>query len=60
MLKEVLLVAGAAGAGEFLVRKFGTSIEAKLVQMKIPPTVGHAAVVGGFAAIAFLAARAIF
>lgn len=54
MMKEVLIVAGSAALGEFLAQKFGTTIEAKAVSMKIPPTVAHMAVVGGAAALGFV------
>lgn len=60
MWKEVAFVAGAAALGEYASRKWGTSIEAKAIEMKIPPTLAHAAVVGGFAAAGFAVAKALF
>lgn len=60
MWKDVMFVAGAAALGEYGARKWGASIEAKAVEMKIPPTFAHAAVVGGAAALGFLVVKAIF
>lgn len=60
MWKDVLLIAGSAALGEYLSRKYGASIEAKAVEMKIPATLAHGAVVGGFAAGGYFVAKAIF
>jgi hypothetical protein len=60
MWKDVAIVAGAAALGEFGARKFGAHIEAKAIEMKIPPPLAHAAVVGGAAALGFLVVKAIF
>ena len=50
MLKEILMVGAAAAIGEYADQKFGASIEAQAVKMKVPPAIAHAAVVGAFAA----------
>lgn len=60
MLKEVLIVGGSAAVGELIVQKFGSSIEAKAVSMKIPPTVAHMAVVGSAAALGYVLLKAVF
>jgi hypothetical protein len=60
MWKDVAIVAIAAGLGEFGARKYGTAIEAKAVEMKIPTSVAHAAVVGGFAAASFFVVKAVW
>lgn len=59
-MKEALIVGGAAMAGEFIVQKFGATIEQKAVEMKIPPTVAHMAIVGGAAMLGFVVLRAVF
>ncbi len=59
MWKEIAFVAGAAALGEWATRKWGSSIEQKAIEMKVPPTVAHAAVVGGFAAAGYGLAKAI-
>jgi hypothetical protein len=59
MWKDILFVGGAAALGEYLSRTYGTTIKAKAVEMKIPPTVAHAAVVGGAAAGAFFVLKAV-
>ncbi len=60
MWKEALIVGIAAGLGEYGARKFGATIEQKAVEMKIPPTVAHATVVGGAAILGFMVVKAIF
>jgi hypothetical protein len=60
MWKDVLIVGVAAGLGEYGARKFGASIEAKAVEMKVPPAAAHALVVGGAAVVGFLVVKAIF
>ncbi len=60
MLKEVLIVGGSAALGEFIVQKFGATIEAKAVAMKVPPTVAHMAIVGGSAALGYVVLKAVF
>lgn len=59
MWKDALIVGAAAALGEYGARKFGTTIEAKAVEMKLPPAVAHAAVVGGAAVLGFLVVKAI-
>jgi fluoride ion exporter CrcB/FEX len=59
MWKDVAFVAAAAALGEYASRKWGGKIEQKALEMKIPPAVAHAAVVGSFAAGAFFAFKAI-
>lgn len=59
MWKDVLIVGAAAAIGEYGARKFGTSIEAKAVEMKVPPAVAHAAIVGGAAALGYLVVKAV-
>ena len=59
-MKEVLFVAGAAALGEYLRGKFGANIEKMAIDAKIPPTVAHVAIVGGAAALGFVALRAVF
>lgn len=59
MWKDVLIVAAAAAGGEYLSRRFGSQIEAKAVELKIPPTIAHAAVVGGSAATTYFVIKAI-
>lgn len=59
MVKEALVVGVSAAAGEFVARKYGTSIEAKAVEMKIPAALAHAAVVGTFAVGGYLIAKAV-
>ena len=44
------MVGAAAAIGEYADQKFGASIEAQAVKMKVPPAIAHAAVVGAFAA----------
>jgi hypothetical protein len=60
MWKDVAFVAGAAALGEYASRKWGGAITAKAVEMKVPPAVAHAAVVGGCAAGGFFLLKAIF
>ena len=60
MWKEALFVGVAAGLGEYGARKFGGTIEKKAVEMKIPPAVAHAAVVGGAAILGFMLVKAVF
>ncbi len=59
MWKDIAFVAGAAALGEYASRKWGASIEAKAVEMKIPTSIAHAAVVGGFAAGGYALAKAV-
>lgn len=59
MIKEAAVVGLSAAAGEFVSRKYGASIEAKAVAMKIPPALAHGAVVGAFAVAGYLAIKAI-
>lgn len=59
MWKDALIIGAVAGLGEFGARKFGTQIEAKAIEMKIPTPVAHAAVVGGFAVGAYLLVKAV-
>lgn len=59
MWKDALIVAAAAGGGEWLSRKYGSAIEAKAVEMKLPVSLAHAAVVGGFAAVTFFVVKAV-
>jgi hypothetical protein len=59
MFKDVMIVAGATALGEYLSRKFGATIESKAVEMKIPPTLAHAAVVGSGAATAYFVIKAV-
>lgn len=59
MWKDVAIVAVAAGLGEYAARKFGTSIEAKAIELKIPPAAAHALVVGAGAAAGFLVVKAV-
>lgn len=58
--KELFLVGAAAAAGQWAAQKWGTSIEAKAGEYKIPPTIAHAVVVGGAAMGGFALAKAIF
>jgi len=60
MWKDVAIVAGAAALGEYGARRFGASIEAKAVEMKVPVPLAHALVVGSAAAVGFLVIKAIF
>ena len=53
MLKETLVVGGAAALGGWLVTKYGASIEAQAVKLHIPPTLAHMLVVGGSAALVY-------
>lgn len=57
--KEVLIVGLAAAGGDFLVRKFGDTLEAQFAKMHIPPILGHATVVGAFTVVTFLIVRAV-
>lgn len=54
MWKDVAIVAVSAGIGEWGARKYGASIEAKAIELKIPPALAHAGVVGGAAALGYL------
>ena len=60
MTKEALVVGGSAALGEFVARKYGATIEAKAVELKVPAALAHAAIVGGFAVAGFLVMRAVF
>jgi hypothetical protein len=60
MWKDVAFVGAAAALGEYASRKWGAQITNKAVEMKVPPVVAHAAVVGGFAAGGFFLLKAIF
>jgi hypothetical protein len=59
MWKEVAFVAGAAALGEYAARQWGSSIETKAIEMKVPVAVAHALVVGSFAAAGFAVAKAL-
>ena len=59
MWKEILFVGAAAAGGEWLSRKYGGTIEQKAVEMKVPPTLAHAAVVGAFAVAGYAVAKAV-
>jgi hypothetical protein len=59
MWKEVLFVAGAAAVGEYAARKWGAGIEKKAIEMKVPPMLANALVVGAFAAAGYGVAKAI-
>jgi hypothetical protein len=56
-MKDAIIVALAAGAGEYLDSKYGASIEAQGVALHIPPVIAHVAVVGGFTAVVWYIAR---
>jgi hypothetical protein len=58
MWKDVAIVAVAAGGGQWVAGKFGAKIESKAVEMKIPPAVAHAVVVGGGAAAVYFIVKA--
>lgn len=58
-MKEVLIVGAAAALGEFFVQRYGSQIQAKAVEMKIPPMVAHVAIVGGSAAAGYALLRAV-
>jgi hypothetical protein len=60
MWKDVAIVAGAAALGEYGARKFGATIESKAIEMKVPPALAHAAIVGGAAALGYLVIKAVF
>ena len=59
MMKEALIVGGAAAGGTFISQKWGASLEAQAVKFHIPPTVAHMVVVGSFAAVVFFVAKAV-
>lgn len=59
MWKDIAFVAGSAALGEWASRKWGAQIEMKAAEMKVPPTIAHAAVVGGFAAGGYALLKAI-
>ncbi len=59
MWKDVAIVGVAAALGEYGARKFGASIEAKAVSMKVPIPVAHAVVVGSAAVVGFLLVKAV-
>lgn len=58
--KELLLVGGAAAAGEWARNKYGVQIEQKAVEMRIPPTVAHASVVAAFACAGYALGKMLF
>lgn len=60
MWKDVMIVGLSAGLGEYGARKYGASIEAKAVEMKLPTAVAHATVVGGAAVLGFLVVKAVW
>lgn len=59
MLKETLIVGGAAALGGWIVTRYGAPIEAQAVKLHIPPTIAHMAVVGGTAALAYFVLRQV-
>lgn len=59
MWKEALFVGGAAALGQWAAQKYGGSIEAKAIEMKIPPTLAHATVVGAAAVAGYMLVKAI-
>lgn len=58
-MKEILVVGASAAVGEFLVQRYGNQIQAKAVELHIPPMVAHVAVVGGFAVLGYVVLRAV-
>lgn len=58
-MKELLIVAAAAAGGTYISQKWGASIEAKAVEMKIPAPFAHMAIVGGFSALTFFVVKQV-
>jgi hypothetical protein len=59
MMKDLLYVGAAAALGEYMTRRFGAQIEAQAAKLKLPPTIAHAAVVGGFAVAGYWAGKSL-
>ncbi len=58
-MKELLIVGAAAAGGTWISQKWGAKIEAKAIEMKIPATAAHMAVVGGFSALTYFVAKQV-
>lgn len=60
MWKELLIVGGAAAAGEWFVQKYGNQIQAQATKIGLPPMAAHILVVGGSAAGGYALLKALF
>lgn len=59
MMKEALMVGGAAAVGGFVVSQWGGPIENMAVKAHIPPLLAHGAVVALTTTLVFIGLRAV-
>ena len=59
MLKDALIVGGAAATGTFISQKWGGALEAQAAKVHVPPVIAHMVVVGGFSAISYFILKAV-
>lgn len=59
MLKDAVIIGGAAAVGTYASQKWGGALEAQAVKLHVPPVVAHMLAVGSFTAVSYFIIKAI-